>query len=120
MLPYLKAFLAKGPNNLIICEDISAHPTDLFLQKDIDVCTFKNEVYYRCSGASRTVASIEAIVQKSNTYRLLAAGVSLPEYKMSASRILDVGFLRNCAKSTAIIITSAYDNEGYVFWELRN
>lgn len=106
--------LLQGPHSVLVAEDALASASDPVIQKQSGGCfTYSKEVYeYGVAPADRD--GIESCLRMADAgYTLnavVAQGVEPP------ANPEDERYLRRIAEGTRLVVTRAYDGEGFVLW----
>ena len=115
----MESFLRQHETGFILVEDILSSPKDKFLQECRNVIFSKNEVYHFLTYDDVIWNRMNKTIGQSQTAGGFVGGMILPRtpIQLSDRQQLTAKQLEQFASDCCCIFVSAYDLEGWVYWE---
>lgn len=122
MIAYINALLRASSESLVVFEDANAERGDKWLSRaESNFSFYKDYVYHTLSSPEADAEAIDCHIRWSHgVWQNLAFITSLPE-GMTIRRNEDISeeAMRLMVERTEVVISDAYDFDGYLFWEIR-
>lgn len=113
---FINNFLVENSQNLAVLEHYLAEPTNKHLEIfGVDLGFLEDEVYYILRPTTSISSIYKAVRMTSQVWHFFAVLTSF-EFCQQL-KILQYQDLNSICENVKYLVTSAYDGEGYIFWE---
>jgi hypothetical protein len=115
---FINGIISKNKEKYIVIENYMLDPCSKYVEiPNVKMIPFNNEVYYFLNEFN-SIKDIEKTIKKSNEIWHFLMMVT--KINFSSKNKLEVDEINYMCDNTDLIITCAYDGEGYIFWEKHN